>query len=923
MAPTSRRPASADGRSDSRTFDDADHLRLLLQSTGEGIYSIDREGRCTFLNRAASEMLKLSPDDAFGRDMHALIHHHRSDGGAYPAEECPIYQVIRSGRACTAEDIFWRADQTSISVRYVASPIVQSGHIAGAVVSFSDIRAQRHAERALQETDARLQLALDAAGVGVWGLDLRDGSAWRSLHHDRVFGYSEMLPEWTYERFLEHVHPADRERVDRDFQRAVAECRDWSFEARIYRADGELRWIWARGAHYSVHEGKPSRLLGIVMDITERKQTERALNEAQVRLESALNAGEIGTWIWDVQTDRMYADANLARMFSVDSETAQGGPLARYTAAIYSEDLERVVTLVNESLRTGDSYEADYRLVSPDGSLRWVVTRGKPELDAEGQPTLFPGVVIDITERKQAEEALRNQRQWLEQLLNLAPTPVLLIEPGSARVRFANQAADELAGGQFPKAKDESQHPVLYQCTDVNGKPIPAERMPGVLLARGERLEGYEMCWQTPAGLRSLLVHADTLPAMHGHPATGILVFQDISEIKRMTDELRTANRTKDEFLAIVSHELRTPLNAMLGWASILQLGQPEPETYDRAVDAIERNAKAQAQIIEDILDTSRIVSGQLRLSVRPVDFAAVTKAAADSMRPSADSKNLDLNVQLADAPTVVLGDTGRLQQIIDNLLSNAIKFSDDGGAVHVRLWHEHNQIHLEVRDTGQGIDPNFLPKVFDRFQQADSSSTRPKGGLGLGLAITKQLLDLHGGTIHVASEGPGKGAAFTISLPDAGAFVTDHAAETVRMDEPQDQTAPPPMALSGLHILAVDDVNDALQVIASVLEHYGARVSLAPSAEHALEVLHREQPDILISDIEMPGTDGYALIQRLRSSGGDLGGIPAIALTAHAGPVTRERILQAGYDAHIPKPFEPAELISRIVELAGSMASS
>lgn len=922
MAPTNRHPASADG-GENRTFDDAEHLRLLLQSAGEGIYSIDCEGRCTFLNRAASELLKLPPDDALGRDMHALIHHHRSDGGAFPPEECPIYHVIHSGQACTAEDIFWRTDQTSMSVRYTASPILKSGQIAGAVVSFTDISAQRRAEQALQKTDARLRFALDAAGIGAWDLDLRDGSAWRSLRHDEVFGYSGLLPEWTYERFLEHVHPDDRERVNGDFQRAVAECRDWSFEARIIRADGELRWIWARGAHHTLHEGKPNRLLGIVMDVTERRETERALNEAQVRLESALNAGEIGTWIWDVQTNRMYADANLARMFSVDSETAQGGPLGRYVAAIYSEDLERVVTLVNESLRTGDAYEADYRLVRPDGSLRWVVARGKPELDAEGKPTLFPGVVIDITERKQAEEALRNQRQWLEQLLNLAPTPVLLIEPGTARIRFANQAADELAGGEFPKALDESQYPALYQCTDANGDPIPAERMPGVLLARGERLEGYEMCWQTPAGLRSLLVHADTLPAMHGHPATGILVFQDVSEIKRMTDELRAANRTKDEFLAIVSHELRTPLNAMLGWASILRLGQPDPETYDRAVDAIERNAKAQAQIIEDILDTSRIVSGRLHLAVRPVDLAAITKAAVDSMRPSAGTKELNLDLQWKAESAVVLGDTGRLQQIIGNLLSNAIKFSDTGGTVYVRLWRERNQIHLEVRDTGQGIDPEFLPKVFERFRQADSSSSRPKGGLGLGLAITKQLLDLHGGTIHAASEGPGKGAAFTVSLPDAGAFATDQAAHTVRINALEAHASPAPSALSGLHVLAVDDVNDALQVIASVLEHYGARVSLAPSAEHALEVLHREQPDILISDIEMPGTDGYALIRRLRSSGGEVGGIPAIALTAHAGPTARERIMQAGYDAHIPKPFEPAELVSRIVELAGSTASS
>ncbi len=899
--------------------EEVERLRLLLESTSEGLYSVDREGRCTYINNAAAEMLKLPAEAALGKDMHALIHHHHANGSPFPAEECPIYLAARTGQSQVAEGVFWRSDDTPFNCRYKASPIIQDGRSVGAVVSFSDQTAHRRTQSELSASVTRLHYALSAAGVGAWDLDLVKGTAWRSRLHDRIFGYDELLPDWSYEKFLAHVHPEDRQRVDQDFKTALEEETDWSFEARIHRADGQLRWIWATGTRHFFSETQSAHMFGVVMDITEKKRTQHALHDAKLRLQSALNAGEIGTWIWDVRADAVHADENLARMFAVADEDARGGPIDRYVCAIHPEDLDRVMRLIDESMKSACAYEADYRLRRPDGSVRWVVARGKPEYDADGALTVFPGVVLDITERKAAEEALRKQQQWLEEVLNLAPTPILLIEPGSARVLFANRAVYELAGDAFQKAACAQEYPSLYDCTASDGQRLALDQLPGVRLARGERLDGEELVWNTPHGPRSLIVYANTLPEMHGHPATGILMFQDISDIKRMTDELRRANLTKDEFLAIVSHELRTPLSAILGWVNVLRIGHADDDTLERAIAAIERNADAQTRIIEDILDTSRIVSGQLRLEPQPMDLYTTLQAAVDSIRPAVEAKGLTLQVEYETVSAPVMGDSGRLQQVIGNLLSNAIKFTDQGGRILIRLRRTEADFRLAVCDSGRGIAPEFLPHVFDRFQQQDSSSTRPQGGLGLGLAIAKHLLDMLGGDICAASEGIGKGATFTVTLPailpweggnrQAGA---EDTVARVAHQEPGEQ------ALSGLHVLAVDDSADALEIIAPLLQFYGARVSQASCVDAALELTRTGRPDVLLSDIEMPGKDGYVLIQSLRRDRDRAGELPAIALTAHAGPAARTRALRAGFDEHVAKPYDPIELVSLIARLAG-----
>jgi signal transduction histidine kinase/ActR/RegA family two-component response regulator len=385
--------------------------------------------------------------------------------------------------------------------------------------------------------------------------------------------------------------------------------------------------------------------------------------------------------------------------------------------------------------------------------------------------------------------------------------------------------------------------------------------------------------------------------------------------------QAESANRMKDEFLATVSHELRTPLNAILGWSHMLRNGRLDGETASRAIETIERNAKSQAQLVEDILDVSRMITGKLRLHMGLVDVASVINAAIDSVQLAADSRQIDLKVILDPSARHVLGDANRLQQTVWNLLSNAIKFTPPGGQVTIKLEHSESNILITVNDTGQGISVDFLPWVFDRFRQGDGTSTRRHGGLGLGLAIVRHLVELHGGEVSAASEGEGQGATFTISLP-APIRPTDAVQTKVAAVNPPangaeavHQSLP---ALSGLRILVVDDDGDNLQMIAALLEQSRAEVRIATSAGEAMEVLQRYEPHVLVFDLAMPGEDGYSLIQRIRSQEtGRNRDLPAIALTAHVRVDDRVRALSAGFDLFLPKPVEFEELLGCILNAA------
>jgi signal transduction histidine kinase/ActR/RegA family two-component response regulator len=453
---------------------------------------------------------------------------------------------------------------------------------------------------------------------------------------------------------------------------------------------------------------------------------------------------------------------------------------------------------------------------------------------------------------------------------------------------------------------------------------------------RGERVEHLEAIRVTKGG-RPVVVSLTVSPVRNssGQIVGVSKIARDITQRKRAEEEReqllaseRTAregaerlSRIKDDFLATLSHELRTPLNAMLGWAQLLRRGHPRPDDMDEGLEVIERNARVQTQLIEDLLDMSRIISGKLRLDVQRIDLASILEAAVNTVRHAAQAKGITLQTTLTFEPVSLVGDPNRLQQVFWNLLSNSIKFTPKDGKIAVVMERVNSHVEVRVSDTGQGITPDFLPLVFERFRQADASAARKHGGLGIGLSIVKHLVEMHGGSIRAQSEGIGRGSTFTVSLPITAIVPNPTSGGTTALgavDEPAIPECGWTM-LDGVTVLVVDDEPDARELVKRVLEECNAFVKAAASAEEALHLLRSDLPKVLVSDIGMPDVDGYEFIRRVRSLPEEEGGtVPAAALTAFARSEDRRRALLAGYQSHIGKPVEPGELIAVVAALAG-----
>jgi signal transduction histidine kinase/CheY-like chemotaxis protein len=388
-----------------------------------------------------------------------------------------------------------------------------------------------------------------------------------------------------------------------------------------------------------------------------------------------------------------------------------------------------------------------------------------------------------------------------------------------------------------------------------------------------------------------------------------------IAKLQARAEALDRSNRIKDEFLAVLSHELRTPMNPILGWSKLLQQGKLDAQKTSTALATIERNAQLQVQLIDDLLDISRILSGKMSLSTSPIDLNAVISAALSTVRLAAEAKSIQIQTIVSPILGVVVGDAGRLQQVVWNLLSNAVKFTQNGGQVTIALSQAENHAQIQITDTGKGIRSDFLPYVFEHFRQEDSATTRKFGGLGLGLAIVRQIVEMHGGTVTVDSPGVGLGATFTVKIPLAPQ-VTE--APTLNQSPVNESD------LSGIHILVVDDQTDSREFIAFVLEQDGAIVRAVASGTEALQAFAQSIPNIIISDIGMPQMDGYMLMRQIRTLGQELGAqIPAIALTAYAGELDQKLAIAAGFQRHLAKPIDPEVLVAIVLELTRKLAHS
>ena len=488
-----------------------------------------------------------------------------------------------------------------------------------------------------------------------------------------------------------------------------------------------------------------------------------------------------------------------------------------------------------------------------------------------------------------------------------------ILEPPSAGSRHPEHVIREVAAGQKAVVTDDAAEIVRL------GACAPGVRGFAVLplVVRDETHGVIAFCSRAPIGdaLHALTTIANLVALGIARARVEAERAQILERERSARAEAEAANRSKDDFLAMVSHELRTPLNAITGWTSILLRGGLDEARVRRALETIERNARSQAQLIEDLLDVSRIVSGTLRVEVGNVDVPSTTEMALEAVRLAADAKGIALDVRIDPAAGQITGDVARIQQIIWNLLTNAIKFTPKGGRVLVGVRRTEHGIEIVVEDSGQGIEPDFLPHVFERFKQADGTTTRSKGGLGLGLAIVKHLVEIHGGTIEARSGGLGLGSSFVVTLP-----APDDAPDMVRVSSTfsaASSTFERPHEIEGLRVLVVDDEPDARELIRTLLESCKITVTTVASAAEAFEVVKSLTVNLMISDIAMPDEDGLSLIGRIRAlSRADGGRTPAVALTAYGRLEDRTRALRAGFNNHVAKPVEPSELLAVIASL-------
>lgn len=648
-------------------------------------------------------------------------------------------------------------------------------------------------------------------------------------------------------------------------------------------------------------------------DITQRKAIEQWLRESEQRYRSVIEA--LPAAVYSTDAEGCVTMFNQAAVDLAGRQPTLGSDSWCVTWKLYYPDgtpMPHDECPMAVALKTGEAVRGQEAIAErPDGSRVSFIPYPTPLHDSTGKLVGAINMLVDITERKKAEKALRHLAAIVE-----TTDDAVISRDVNGIITSWNPAAERLYG---------------YTAQEVIGKPvsilIPPERPdeePLILarIRRGERIDHYETIRVAKDG-RRLHVSLTVSPITD---ATGKIVgaskiARDISEQKRAQEEIarllaaeraarqdaEVASRTKDEFLATLSHELRTPLTAMLGWLTILRAHKLDKKTTAHAIETIERNAKAQAQLIEDLVDVSRIVGGKLNLEVEPTELMPVIDAAIEVVRPAADAKEIAINVNYDATVGPVSGDGARLQQIIWNLLSNAVKFTPKGGSVSVDFSRRDGFAEVVVRDTGIGISPEFLPHVFERFRQAESTATRSHRGMGLGLAIVRHLVELHGGTVTAASDGENRGSIFTIRLPLAAekAPATTTFAQKANGDDGH--------ALKGLRILLVEDEPDARELISMVLQGSGAQVEAVDSASGALERLSLFAPDVLVSDIGLPLESGYDLIRKVRLLASDINKVPAIALTAFATENDRTLSLSAGFQAHLAKPVEPSDLLDTI----------
>jgi PAS domain S-box-containing protein len=692
-------------------------------------------------------------------------------------------------------------------------------------------------------------------------------------------------------------------------------------EVDIIRADGTVFNLFGYAAPLLDEKGNTRGSVAAFVDISDRKQAElrthqlmtQVQNQANV-LQAILSASVDHIFIFDAVGRYQYVSDGGAVFMGMQPRDFLGKTWREISfASDLVETMTRLDTQRTAVMATGEPITMEIECVAVDG-VHYFEYIFAP---LQSQNQTIEGVIAvsrDITDRKRTEEVLRASEERFQAFMAHSPAPAWITD-NNGRILYLSPTYYQT----FQLPTKDAIGKTVSELFDQRVADQFLENIRTVAFT-GEAIETIEFAPRWDGTLGDFLVYRFPITNPRGEFLVGGVAV-DVTERRRAEEEreqlllseqaareaAEVANRMKDEFLAVLSHELRTPLNPILGWTKLLRGGKLDDHKKAIALETIERNALLQTQLIGDLLDISRILQGKLSLKIIPVDLAATIEAAKETVQLAAEAKAIQIHSECTPLVKPCMGDASRLQQVLWNLLTNAVKFTPNGGQVKIKLESIDSYAQIQVSDTGKGISPEFLPYVFDTFRQADSATTRKFGGLGLGLAIVRHIVEMHGGTVQAASLGEGQGATFTVQLP-----------LMIKTTEIQPRVTPTknPSDLTGVRVLVVDDEADSRDLIVFIVEQYGAEVTAAASASQAWDLLQHVQANVLVCDIAMPQTDGYTLIRQLRASSQPCREIPALALTAYAGEFNQQKALAAGFHQHLAKPVEPEELVQAIANL-------
>lgn len=710
-----------------------------------------------------------------------------------------------------------------------------------------------------------------------------------------------------------------------------------SFANSPYLSDG--RWKASLTVHCrDAHQWRADKL-ELLRDLStriwtriERARAELAVKKSEAEFRQLANAVPQIVWVTDGAGKIEYINNVWAKFSGLNLEQTATPEIV--AEVIHPNDREKVFDEWARAFETGESFELEARMrENKTGDYCWFLMRSEPSKDAGGKIVKWFGTSTDITNRKQTEQELGVQRRLYQSITDNATTALFIMDE-KQQCAFMNPAAEKLTGYTFAETIGRALYDVVHH-TRPDGSPFPLAECPiDQAFPTRNQMQGEEIFVHKNGYFYDVAFTASPLLDENGKAVGTVIEVQDITQRKvaeREREKLlaseqearlqaESANRLKDEFLATVSHELRTPLNAIYGWATMVRNSNYDYDVMRRAFEVIERNAHNQNQIISDILDVSRIITGKLNLDLQPLDLEPVINAAIDTVRPAIDGKRINLETFFDKKFAIVSADGDRIQQIVWNLLSNAVKFTPEEGIIQVSLSYFNGYAEISVSDNGSGIEAEFLPFVFDRFRQADGKTNRQHGGLGLGLAIVRNLIEMHGGSVSVKSEGINNGTTFSVQLPlkaklteteNNDVQITEISAD-IRLEQQGKRKI-----LNGLRLLVVDDQPDALELAAFILTEQGAKVFTANSADQALAIFEKESLDAVVSDIGMPQKDGYELIRQIKSRQTESSqSIPVIALTAYAREADYHHALESGFTDFLPKPVEATLLVEKIAEV-------